>query len=174
MSAVFPSSPSLQSTICHHYQCREAACHRSSSIPSLIPMIVSIFLITLPKIWDPYLPCSSYIFLKFSEKKMGHPSIGGCESQSVTMTIPVVYWICVDWIRDHSTYIASLHKSVRKIRDITHTRNFPQIVIFLGLFDIVIYCDIVYFTSLPGNNSLLTMFLHFSNWPSGSPLCQFV
>lgn len=95
------------------------------------------------------------------------------------MRIPVcdndhVYWICVDWIRDHSTYIASLHKSVRKIRDITHTRNFPQIVIFLGLFDIVIYCDIVYFTSLPGNNSLLTMFLHFSNWPSGSPLCQFV
>lgn len=92
MSAVFPSSPSLQSTICHHYQCREAACHRSSSIPSLIPMIVSIFLITLPKIWDPYLPCSSYIFLKFSEKKKGHPSIGGCESQSVTMTcgIPVM------------------------------------------------------------------------------------
>lgn len=63
---------------------------------------------------------------------------------------------------------------MRKIRDITHTRNFPQIVIFLGLFDIVLYCDIVYFTSLPGNNSLLTMFLHFSNWPSGSPLCQFV
>lgn len=39
---------------------------------------------------------------------------------------------------------------------------------FLSLSDIVIYCDIVHFTSLPGNNSLLTIFLHCSNWPSGS------